>query len=107
MSQFNNNPIMQHLETTPCIIHEISIESKDNIKTVKIDIETEKMHLMLTFINASSIRVDFHMSDLTIYGFRIIDNIKNGWSSEVRYHLVDIEDNLIDFYFEDYVIQIK
>ncbi len=107
MSKFNNNPIVRHLETTACIIHKVSIESKNNIKTVKIDLETEKMDLMLTFINASSIRMDFHMSDLIIYGFRFIDNTKNGWSSEVGYHLVDIEDNLIDFYFEDCFISIN
>lgn len=107
MNKFINHPIIQHLESNACVINKISIESNKNTKTVEIDIETRQTRLTLTFFNATSIRVDFHMSDLTIHGLRIIDNIKNGWSSEVGYHLVDVEDNLIDFYFEDCFIALK
>lgn len=106
MKELTNKQILKHLEQSFCVINKLTIESEKNFKMVKLEIETELIKLVLKLINASSIKVDFHMSDLVIHGICINDNIGRGWSKEVRYHLADLEDGLFDLYFEDYVIQI-
>lgn len=56
------------------------------------------------FKNVSSFEVAPVSYPIQIMGFQIRDHVKDGWSKEERYEVLDYEDNIIHFFCSDYIL---
>lgn len=92
--------MLEQLQGRELFIDSMKLETIDNQLVLSLGVSVNENIRTIVFRNVSSFFANCLHYPLQIAGFEIIDNISNGWQSEVRYKVHDFESDSISFYCE-------
>ena len=96
---------LQFLDGQKIHINGLNLHIHNNMYILELVADVENKSCLLKCYNISKFRIDDISFPATISGFEVIDNLENGWQSDVRYKVCDFEENLISFYCEDIEVE--
>ena len=86
------------LKNKELIINSLTLYVSNYQLNLNMYVHVANRILLIKFINVSSFNIQIVSYPIQIECIEIIDNSSRGWSSEVTYHVYDLENDTIDFY---------
>ncbi|MBR6802166.1 MAG: hypothetical protein IKM61_10545 [Eubacteriaceae bacterium] len=82
------------------LVTDMLIKYDDDKMNIVLCGRSENKNVCFTFENASSLRLDLMRSVMLIDGLSVIDHKNDTWENAMRYHVCDLENEVISLFCE-------